>query len=246
MRNQIVILAAGQGKRMGSGDIPKVLIMLNQKPLILHLLEEIEKINQLAKPVVVVGYKHFAVRAVLGDGFLYAVQDNQLGTAHAVMSAKSQVSAENILVLYGDMPFIRAESLQSLMRLHHEKNSHLSMFTTTVNNYADYPSANTFGRIIRDEAGSLIKITEYKDATESERFIREVNPGIYMFNTEWLWNTIPKIHNKNFQEEYYLTDMVEMAIQDGKPIYSLPISPEEVLGINTPEELALAEKILQK
>lgn len=241
MRNQIVILAAGKGTRMGS-DIPKVLVMLNNKPLVLHLLSELEKINQLAKPVVVVGYKSAQVKGVLGDGFLYANQDQQLGTGHALMCAEKTVHADNILVLYGDMPFIRAESIQRLLRLHNDKQAVMSMFTSEVENFADFPSLHRYGRIIRDVHNNIIKITEYKDATESERTIREVNPGMYMFRTEWLWKNIGKLKNMNAQEEYYLTDMVEVALAEGQYVESLAIHPAEVVGINTPEELVLAER----
>lgn len=241
MRNQIVILAAGKGTRMGS-DIPKVLVMLHNKPLVLHLLSELEKINQLAKPVVVVGYKSSEVKGVLGEGFLYAQQDQQLGTGHALMCAEKTVHAHNILVLYGDMPFIRAESIQRLLRLHNEKQAVMSMFTSEVQNFSDFPSLHRYGRIIRDAFGNVVKITEYKDATESERNIREVNPGMYMFRTQWLWEHIGKLKNMNVQQEYYLTDMVEIALADGQHVESLAIHPGEVVGINTPEELVLAEK----
>src|ERR1700744_4976794 len=114
MRNQIVILAAGEGTRVGRDDMPKVLVMLKNQPLILYILRQIENINQLAKPVIVVGYMADKVKAVLGNDYLYAYQDQQLGTAHALNSARHQVSGENILVLYGDMPFIKAESLKEL------------------------------------------------------------------------------------------------------------------------------------
>jgi bifunctional UDP-N-acetylglucosamine pyrophosphorylase/glucosamine-1-phosphate N-acetyltransferase len=244
MRNQIVILAAGKGTRMGSGDVPKVLAMLGNKPIILYLLEELEKINQLVNPVVVVGYKHGQVKAVLGSGYSYALQEQQLGTAHAVASAKPCVRAETILVLYGDMPFIRAESLKRLMRLHQADKSLVSMFTATVSDFTgSFSSLSHFGRIIRDSAGCLVKITEYKDATDQERGIKEVNPGIYMFNAAWLWENINKIKNRNIQQEYYLTDIIEVAIKQGITVASLPIPPREVLGINTLEELAKAEEL---
>jgi len=245
MRNQIVVLAAGKGTRMGQADMPKVLVMLKNKPLILHVLEQVEKINQLAKPLVIVGYKHMQVRSVLGDGFMYALQEQQMGTGHALMCAEGQVVGDNILVLYGDMPFISAESLKKLMRLHHEQQSNISMFTTTVNNFAEFPSLHKFGRIIRDTYGNILKITEYKDASAEERTIREVNPGIYMFNSTWVFNNIHTIQNKNAQGEYYLTDMVEVAIALGENICSLAIPPSEVIGINSPEELLAAEKLLQ-
>lgn len=244
MRNQIVILAAGKGVRMGVNDMPKVLVMLKAKPIILYLLEEIEKIHQLAKPVIVVGYMAEKVRAVLGDGFEYAFQNQQLGTAHAVMAAEKYLKADSVLVLYGDMPFITAESLKKLMRLHHEQKAAITMFTSTVNDFNAYASLAHFGRIIRDSYGNIVKITEYKDASIEERKIREVNPGIYMFNSRWLKNNIHEVKNKNAQGEFYLTDMVELAIANGQQIQSLSISPREVLGINSPEELHHAEELL--
>lgn len=232
---------------MGSGSVPKVLVMLNNKPLILHLLEEVDKIHQLAKPVIVVGFMADQVKAVLGDGYLYATQKEQLGTAHAVKCAKSKVTGKDILVLYGDMPFIKAESLKKLMRLHHEKKSKLSLFTATVPNFTgNFSSLNHFGRILRGPQSQILKITEYKDAAEEEKQIKEVNPGIYMFNSEWLWNNINKIKSRNAQGEYYLTDAVEIAIGQGEKIYSLPIGPCEVLGINTREELLQAEQAIAK
>jgi len=230
---------------MGNGEVPKVLVMLKNKPLILYLLDEVSKINQLAKPIIVVGYKHEKVEAVLGDGYIYALQAEQKGTAHAVLAAKGKVRAENILVLYGDVPFLKAESLKRLIRLHYNNKSKLTMFTTTVPNFqGEYAPFVHFGRIIRGSAGSIIKITEYKDATEEERKIKEVNPGIYMFNTKWLWENIGDIRNNNAQGEYYLTDMIEAAIKQDLRIESLPIDPKEVLGINTIEQLRQAENLV--
>ncbi len=244
MRNQILILAAGKGARMGT-DNPKVLVMLKNKPLIFYLLEQLEKISQLARPVVVVGHKYRQVQDILGDGYIYAYQHQQLGTGHAVMAAEGQIVGNNLLVLYGDMPFISAESLKKLMRLHHEQNSNISMFTSTVTDFSQYPSMNFFGRIIRDLYGNIIKITEYKDASTEERKIREVNPGIYMFNSTWLYDNIHKLQNRNASGEFYLTDMVEVAIAEGQAIHSLPINPREVVGVNTLEELQVAEQLIQ-
>lgn len=244
MRNQIVILAAGKGKRMG-GSVPKVLIMLKNKPLIFYLLHEIEKINQLIKPVVVVGFMKDKVQGVLGENYIYAVQEPQLGTGHAVLCAKNKIKGQNILVLYGDMPFISANSLKSLMRMHHKKESLISMFTASVPDFGGkYKSLEHFGRIIRNFKGDIIKITEFKDANESEKKIREVNPGIYMFNTKWLWNNIKCIKNKNAQGEYYLTDIVEVAIKQGIIVNSLSVDPREVLGVNNKEDFELAESLL--
>jgi bifunctional UDP-N-acetylglucosamine pyrophosphorylase / glucosamine-1-phosphate N-acetyltransferase len=245
MKNQIVILAAGKGSRMGDGTTPKVLVMLKSKPLILHLLDELEKVSQLAKPVIVVGYMHTQVMGVLGEGYTYAFQREQLGTGHAVMSAEQKIKAENIVVLYGDMPFIKAVSLKKLIQLHLTQQATMSMFTATAPDFSgDYESLNGFGRIIRDPYGNITKITEYKDASQEERKILEVNPGIYMFKTSWLFENIHAIRRNNTQGEYYLTDMVEIAIQKGVNIYSLPINPKEVMGVNTVEQLQMAEKLV--
>src|SRR6185369_10465409 len=126
MKNQFVILAAGKGTRMG-GNIPKVLVMLKNKPLILYVLHEIDKIGQLIKPVVVVGYGAKKVEGVLGNEYLFAFQDKQLGTAHALLAAKRKIKAENIVVLYGDMPFIKAESLKALIKMHFKTGGNISM-----------------------------------------------------------------------------------------------------------------------
>jgi bifunctional UDP-N-acetylglucosamine pyrophosphorylase/glucosamine-1-phosphate N-acetyltransferase len=243
MTNQIVILAAGKGKRMG-GDIPKVLVGLKNKPLILHLLHELEKVTQLVKPVVVVGFEAEKVKAVLGNDYLYAYQTEQLGTGHAVMSARGKVTAENILVLYGDMPFITAESLKSLIKLHRDSQATVSMLTTKPDDFSGkLASLYSYGRIIRDAAGNVVKITELKDASEEEKKITEVNPGIYMFKTDWLWDNLTKIKNQNAQGEYYLTDIVEVAIAQGQTIHSLPVDPKEVIGVNSQEDLERAESI---
>jgi UDP-N-acetylglucosamine diphosphorylase/glucosamine-1-phosphate N-acetyltransferase len=245
MRNQIVILAAGKGTRMG-GNVPKVLVMLKDKPLILYLLDEIEKINQLAKPVIVVGYMADKVKAVLGDGYIYSTQYEQLGTAHALLSAKNKIVGDNILVLYGDHPFIKASSLKKLMALHHKKHSNVSMFTTVAKNFKGANKAlEHFGRIIRDTNKKIAKIVEYKDASAGQKKIMELNSGIYMFNTKWLWQHAKKITNKNAQTEYYLTDIIEVAIAHGQSVESLAIEPEEVFGINSREDLKAAEKLLQ-
>ena len=237
---------------MGNPNVPKVLVMLKNKPLILHLLEELEKINQLAKPVIVVGHMYRQVREILGDGYLYAIQDKQLGTAHALLAAKYKIIGENILVLYGDHPFIKASSLKELMRLHHKTQANISMFTATVPNFEGiYKPFEHFGRVIRtpsnsaEGGGGVKKIVEFKDAAEEEKQIKEINPGIYMFNCQWLWQHVNKIKNENAQAEYYLTGIAEVAIAHGEEIQSLSVDPKEVIGINSAEDLRLAEKLLQ-
>ncbi len=244
MTNQIVILAAGQGKRMG-GQLPKVLISVKDKPLILYLLEEVQKIELTAQPVLVVGYKKELVRQFLGEKYTYAVQEKQLGTGSAVKAAKYKVKAENVLVLYGDMPFISAPSLKKLIKKHIQEKNIITMFTAKPENFDQhFSSLKNYGRIVRDGEGKIKKITEYKDCSETEKQIREVNPGIYMFQTKWLWENIDKLQNKNAQGEYYLTDLLELAIKQNLKVESLPIEPKEVLGVNSPEDLLVAEKMV--
>ncbi len=245
MRNQIVILAAGKGTRMG-GNIPKVLVMLKNKPLIFYVLHEIEKINQLIKPVVVVGFGADKVKGVVGDDYLYAYQDEQLGTAHALFSAKRKIKAENILVLYGDMPFIKSGSLKELISMHFKTGAAITMLTAQVPNFRGvYTSLEHFGRIVRDTYHQIAGVVEFKDASAGQKKIKEVNPGIYMFNTKWLWENLSKIENKNKQQEYYLTDIVGLAVSQGLKARSLMVEPKEIIGINSREDLIVAEKLLQ-
>lgn len=252
MTNQTVILAAGKGTRMG-GNIPKVLVMLKQKPLILYLLHELEQVTQLIKPVVVVGYESEKVQGVLGNNYTYAFQNKQQGTAQAVMAAKNFIKAENFLVLYGDMPFIKAESIRALMKLHREKNSNISMLTAVAPSFEGmYKSLESYGRVVRGAEGErgvglqadIKKIVEYKDANEEQKNINEINPGIYMFNTRWFFAHAGKISNQNAQGEYYLTDIVEVAIQQGEHVNNLQVDAKEVIGINSREDLELAEKLV--
>ncbi len=238
---QIIILAAGKGVRMNS-DLPKVLVSLNDKPLIKRLLDHIYhfKTKQI---VIVTGHKKDIVEKELGPQYTFAFQNEQLGTAHAVLAAKPYITAKNIVVLYGDMPFVTSESLKRLIALHMDNKQMFSMFTSTVPNFEDkYQTYLNFGRIVRDR-GEIRKIQEFKDASAEEKLIKEVNPGIYVFNTDWLWKNIEKI-KKNSHGEYYLTDMVELAISQGVNISTISIDPMEVYGINTPDQLKIAETLI--
>lgn len=231
---------------MGNPKVPKVLVMLKNKPLILYMLEEIEKINQLAKPVIVVGFGAGKVQQVLGNNYLYAFQDKQLGTAHALMAAKNKVKAENILVLYGDMPFIKSDNLKALIKLHLHSGAKMTMLTAQADSYKGKNiSLEHYGRIIRTPLGDIAGIVEFKDASDVQRKLKEVNPGIYMFNTKWLWENLKKIENRNKQKEYYLTDIVQIALSQGEKVNSILADAKEVLGINSMEDLQIAEKILK-
>lgn len=252
MSQQIVILAAGKGTRMGA-DVPKVLLpLVGDEPVIQHLLEHVKNVPQDTAPVIVVGFMKELVEKTLGNGYIYVQQFDQKGTAHAVLSAKDVITAENFIVLYGDMPFTSARSLQKLIDVHNSVGAlgdpvKISMFTCTVPNFdGDYEAFQGYGRIIRDENGDISKIQEFKDCTEEQKQITEVNPGVYMFNSQWVWDKLAQIDSTNAQAEFYLTDIVELAIADGQQIQSLPIQPDEVYGINTPEHLLRAKAIASR
>jgi bifunctional N-acetylglucosamine-1-phosphate-uridyltransferase/glucosamine-1-phosphate-acetyltransferase GlmU-like protein len=148
-------------------------------------------------------------------------------------------------VLYGDVPFVKASSLKKLMDLHYSQHAKVSMFTSHIPGFTGkYKPFESFGRIMRDRYGNIVKIKEFADAVPEERKIREVNPGIYLFNTSWLWNNIDQINNRNALHEFYLTDIVEVAIASGETIHSLSINFREVFGINTWSQLTYADKLL--
>ncbi len=248
MKTRIVILCAGKGKRMGA-DMPKPLVEVSGQPMVLHLLESIEVSGIDKKPILVVspeGLPHFGNICEHME-CEYAVQEEQLGTGHAVLSARELVGGtKNVIVLYGDHPFITSEILEQLLELRMAHAAPVAMLTTKVPNFnKDYEQFLHWGRIIRSKAGSVIATREYKDATEEERGIHEVNPGIYSFDAQWLWDHLADLENKNASGEYYLTDLIEMAIAEGSGVVTASVAnPFEVMGINSPEELERAERIM--
>ena len=243
MKNKvkIIILAAGLGKRMQSNN-PKVLTEIRAKRMIEHLRDTILKV-QTEKPVAVIGYKAELVKAELGDSFVYVVQEEQLGTAHAVMMAEQACKdAENIMVLYGDQPFIKNETIKNILKKHSDSGVKITFATTEVPNFDTwYRVFSTFARILRDN-DEIIGIREYKDSNESEKNIKELNAGCYAFNAKWLWENLKKIKNHNSQNEYYLTDLLPLALANHDKIESVKIDPKEAIGINSKEELEILEK----
>jgi bifunctional UDP-N-acetylglucosamine pyrophosphorylase / glucosamine-1-phosphate N-acetyltransferase len=246
MTFRFIILAAGKGSRMGA-NLPKALIPIGGKPILQHLHESVMESGVDGIPVVVVGHE----RAQLCEGFngkcQYVVQEKQLGTAHAVQVCQEAVDdADAIIVLYGDHPFVSAQALRDLAELHKSSGGVLTMMTTTVPSFEAWENYRHWGRVLRDAHGHISAIREYKDAMESEREIKEVNPGLYCFNTKWLWENIGQIKNINASEEYYLTDLIELAVVQGHNIATMGIDPEESVGVNTPQELDIAERLLRE
>lgn len=241
-----IILAGGKGTRMDS-DLPKVLVPLVNKPLISYLLEGVDQARFSTTPVIVVGYQADSVKEALGDNYTYVFQEQQLGTGHAVQVAQSELKhkAKTIMVLYGDHPFLRAETLQEIALTHVQSGEVLTIATTVVSDFNDWREGfYSFGRIIRNNEGNIDRIVEKKDASKEELEIQEVNPAYFCIDAEWLWKSLTNLRNDNAQGEYYLTDLVHMAIEEGRRIASVSIDPVEALGVNTKEQLALVEQFV--
>jgi len=246
----IIVLAAGQGIRMNA-DHPKVLTQLSDgRTLIQNLLENIKGAGYKNSVSIVVGFQGQEVIDLLGSNYNYVWQKKQLGTGHAVQQCENSLKNkyDNHLILYGDVPFISLSTIKKVIDLHQQKDRALTMLTFKIPNFEkDYQSYYHFGRIVRDEQGELIKIVEFKDANEDEKKITELNPAIYCVKDEWLWKNLEKIKNNNNQQEYYLTDLVKLTSEQGLKINSLVIEDGfKFMGINFPEDLALAQKIYKK
>lgn len=244
---QIIILAAGKGKRMKS-DEPKALAILKGKPFLRHILDTIEKLDSSIKPIIVVGHKKERVKEILGDKYIYAEQQEQLGTGHAVMSARGAIdpSYNMLLVMSTDQPLVSKETLKRIIVAHKEKNPTITMATVLVPDFENWRTGlNHFGRIVRGKDGLVKKIVEFKDANDEERKIRELNPALYAFDVKWLWNNIDKIKNKNTQGEYYLTDLIKIACDQNKKIEAVRVENIiEALQPNSKEELEILEKLV--
>ena len=242
--NKIIILAGGKGKRMKS-ELPKVLLPINDRPMIKYLIESVLSSGLDNNPIIVASpsNKDILQESLSEYNLDFAVQGEPLGTGHAVLSAKNLITEEvdNILVLYGDHPFITAQSIQKLFDNHQAE---VSLMTTEVDNFVDWQkNFYHWGRIIR-ENNKIKEIIEFKDATDDVKNVKEVNPAIFCFNRKWLFSNLDNLKNNNSQGEYYLTDLIKTAFDQGINISSASINPLEAMGINSPEELDIARKLV--
>jgi bifunctional UDP-N-acetylglucosamine pyrophosphorylase / glucosamine-1-phosphate N-acetyltransferase len=238
----VIILAAGQGKRMKS-DLPKVLHRVGGRPLLAHVLSTARRLVP-ARVAIVVGHGAEAVTQACRDqDVAWVIQERQLGTAHAVLCAKNSFRefTGDILILSGDVPLISERTLNAMVDSHQRNEAALTLLTTSLRQPAGY------GRILRDGCGKVAGIVEERDATDAQRKIQEVNAGMYLASRAFLFSALEEVQNHNAQSEYYLPDAVGIALTLGKRIGTVSVDDaREVMGINTREELAAMEKTLQE
>jgi len=236
-----VVLAAGLGKRMNS-DLPKVLHPALGRPLVIHVLEQIDPLKPRLT-VVVVGHRAPLVQEALrGRDVVFAEQTPQLGTGHAVQMAWSALreGPETLLVLAGDMPLIRTATLKRLLERHEREGNGVTFLSGVLEDPSGY------GRVIRDADGGFVKIVEEKDATAAERLVAEVNSGIYCFSRDRLETALGFLRADNRQQEYYLTDTLSFIKgQGGRIGVEQASDSRELLGVNNPEQLAMVEEALR-
>ena len=250
-----VVLAAGKGTRMRS-TLPKVLHPVAGLPLLAHVLNALEGISPAlsthsplpitanSRPIVVLGYGAEQVEAAFGDRCSYAIQGDQLGTAHAVLAARKHVDEldplpQTVLVCYGDTPLISSDILARVLIEHATQQATLTFLTAITEQPSDY------GRVVRNTDGQVCEIVEMKRATEEQKRIREVNSGVYCFDRTWLWLALQALP-RNAAGEYYLTDLVGVAGSEGRKIATVTGSLDETIGINDRVQLAAVEQLLRR
>ena len=239
----VILLAAGHGTRMNS-DKQKVLHRVGGKPMVRHVFDAATAVSDL-KPVIVVGAGEKGVQALLGDSADYVVQKERLGTGHATLVARDTVEgrADQVLVTYGDMPLLTAETMAQLAETQAQNGAAVAMLSVMGN-----PSSS-FGRVVRDGSGRVAEIVEVAQAllradTEVILNTSELNVGVYCFDAPWLWNNLPNIPMREARSgpEYYLTDMIGVAVAQGRAVEAVVASdPVEALGAGTRQELAAVE-----
>ncbi|MGG2067672.1 bifunctional UDP-N-acetylglucosamine diphosphorylase/glucosamine-1-phosphate N-acetyltransferase GlmU [Bacillus sp. S14(2024)] len=236
-----VILAAGKGTRMKS-SLYKVLHPVCGKPMVQHVVDQVSQL-EVQKLVTVVGHGAEKVQDQLGSASEFALQTEQLGTAHAVMQAADALGNEEgtTLVICGDTPLITAETMEALLKQHEEAGAMATVLTACIEEPTGY------GRIVRNENGHVEKIVEHKDANEVERAIKEINTGTYCFDNKALFASLSKVSNENVQGEYYLPDVIEILKNEGHIVSAYQTEHfDETLGVNDRVALSQAEDIMKK
>ncbi|MDD4856649.1 MAG: NTP transferase domain-containing protein [Candidatus Krumholzibacteria bacterium] len=235
-----LILAAGQGTRMKS-DLAKVLHPIAGTSMIRWVLRTVQAVSPTLV-VMVIGYQAEDVRRELeGERVEFVLQTERLGTGHAVLAAEKSFMdfTGTIVVLNGDTPLLTSATLERFIEFHRERSESATVLSAEIDDPTGY------GRIVRDERGDLVRITEHKDASDDMRSIREISSGLFCFESADLFGALRKVGRRNAQGEYYLTDVMEILKRDGKRVgVCLCDQRDEVLGINTVEQLRAAERLM--
>ncbi|WP_221569250.1 bifunctional UDP-N-acetylglucosamine diphosphorylase/glucosamine-1-phosphate N-acetyltransferase GlmU [Alkalihalobacillus sp. TS-13] len=235
-----VVLAAGQGTRMKS-RLYKVLHPVAGKPMVQHVVDQIKNVN-VEKIVTVIGHGAEKVKSQLGADIEYALQEEQLGTGHAVMQTEGQLRELNgtTLVVCGDTPLISSETMEALLTHHEKENAKVTLLTA----HAEDPAG--YGRVIRNEDGTVAKVVEHKDASMEELAVQEINTGTYCFDNQTLFEALKQVNNDNVQGEYYLPDVIEIVKTQSETVaaYQTP-SFDETIGVNDRVALSEAERLMK-
>jgi len=236
-----VVLAGGKGTRLNCVDQPKVLLEVGGKPMIRYVISEVKKVTK--NIVVITGFCVQKIEEELKDeGVEFAHQAQQLGTAHAAVQASKLFKNRDgvILIINGDHPLLDAGTLRQMI-LAMQSGLTLAIASAIENNHI------SFGRVIRNKKGRVIGVVEAKDATPEQLKIKEKNIGFYVAQNKWLWSALKRIEKSKVTGEYYITDLVDIAIKDGEPVEAVRIKNlNAIKGVNTPDELKEVEEIIQK
>jgi bifunctional UDP-N-acetylglucosamine pyrophosphorylase/glucosamine-1-phosphate N-acetyltransferase len=236
-----IVLAAGQGKRMKSKRA-KVLHPLAGVPMLFYVLDLVKRL-EIQRTFVIIGHQAEQVsEAVSAWGVTCLLQDPPLGTGHAVLQAKKALEgfSGSVLILSGDTPLLRSETVQRLWEVHQKEQATMTLLTTRLANPYGY------GRIVRKKSGAIARVVEEKDATSAERSIQEINTGVYIIEAPFLFEALGEVEPNNQQKEYYLTDLIGIAARRGERLAGASADPEEVVGVNSRADLAAAEEILRR
>ncbi|WP_214776137.1 bifunctional UDP-N-acetylglucosamine diphosphorylase/glucosamine-1-phosphate N-acetyltransferase GlmU [Exiguobacterium sp. s37] len=241
MERFAVILAAGKGTRMKS-KLYKVLHPVLGKPMVEHVVDQLDQIG-VSRQIVIVGHGAEAVQDTLGTRVEYAVQEEQLGTGHAVQMAEAELAGKSgaTLVVCGDTPLLTAETLEALLAHHEAQQAKVTVLTAIADD------ATGYGRVVRGEDGNVTKVVEHKDASAAELAINEINTGTYVFDNELLFDALKQVGNNNAQGEYYLPDVISIAKEAGEVVaaHTAPTF-DETIGVNDRVALSQAEAIMRK
>ena len=234
----VLLLAAGKGTRMGEGP-PKPLVKLRGKSIILHLIESVELVG-IRDIYLIVGCRANEVQAALGARVKYVWQEDQLGTAHAVETAGDIIqSYEQVLVFVGDSPLLKPETIRRLIEAHQESGAACSFLT------ADFPIKLPYARVIRNDCRRLVKCVEQRDATPSELGVTELMTSHLLFNSAFLATNLGNIKPHPVTGERYLTDLINIGLQAGETVLAEEVADyRQLVGLNTPEDLAWAEEVM--